>query len=62
MKIVEIKTYLVNANHSAGWADRPRGRNWIFCRILTDKGIWGGILMCTERPRYSRDLGHISGV
>jgi len=40
MKITEIKTYLVNAN-GGGWGDRPRGRNWLFCKILTDAGIYG---------------------
>lgn len=41
MKITEIKTYLVNANGGGGWGDRPRGRNWLFCKILTDAGIHG---------------------
>lgn len=40
MKIAEIKTYLVNAN-SDRRADRPRGRNWVFCKIFTDRGIHG---------------------
>ena len=40
MKIVEIKTFLVNAN-STRKADRPRGRNWLFAKILTDAGIHG---------------------
>ena len=40
MKITEIKTYLVNANRGPS-GDRPRGRNWIFCRSGTDAGIHG---------------------
>jgi galactonate dehydratase len=40
MKIVEVKTFLVNANASRT-AGRPRGRNWIFCKIITDEGIHG---------------------
>jgi galactonate dehydratase len=40
MKITEIKTYLVNANENKR-ADRPRGRNWLFCKVLTDEGIYG---------------------
>ncbi len=40
MRITEIKTYLVNANETRR-ADRPRGRNWVFCRIMTDAGIHG---------------------
>lgn len=40
MKIVDIKTFLVNANADKR-AGRPRGRNWIFCRITTDRGIHG---------------------
>jgi galactonate dehydratase len=40
MKITAIKTFLVNANSSKR-GDRPRGRNWIFCKILTDTGIYG---------------------
>ena len=40
MKITEIKTFLVNAN-SGRRADRPRGRNWIFCKVVTDEGIHG---------------------
>jgi len=40
MKIAEIKTYLVNANEGKR-ADRPRGRNWLFCKVLTDEGIHG---------------------
>ena len=40
MKIAEIKTYLVNANHSKR-ADRPRGRNWLFCKIIADNGLYG---------------------
>ena len=40
MKITEVKTFLVNAN--AGMrADRPRGRNWICCKITTDEGLHG---------------------
>ena len=43
MNITEIVTYLVNANPPAPphYADRPRGRNWVFCRISTDAGIHG---------------------
>jgi galactonate dehydratase len=40
VKITDIKTYLVNAN-SGMHADRPRGRNWVFCRIATDAGLHG---------------------
>ena len=40
MKITEVKTFLVNAN-DGGFTDRPRGRNWIFCKIVTDEGIHG---------------------
>jgi galactonate dehydratase len=40
MKITEIRTYLVNANEGKR-ADRPRGRNWLFCKVLTDEGIYG---------------------
>ena len=40
MKITEIKTFLVNAN-SGRTSDRPRGRNWVFCKIITDQGIHG---------------------
>lgn len=40
MRITEIKTFLVNANRS-NRADRPRGRNWIFCKIVTDSGLHG---------------------
>jgi galactonate dehydratase len=40
MKITEIRTYLVNANGSKR-SDRPRGRNWLFCKIITDAGIYG---------------------
>jgi len=40
MKITEIRTYLVNANATRR-ADRPRGRNWVFCKVLTDAGIHG---------------------
>jgi len=40
MKITAIHTFLVNGN-ATYQADRPRGRNWIFCKILTDAGIHG---------------------
>lgn len=40
MKITEIKTYLINANDSKR-AERPRGRNWVFCKIMTDEGLYG---------------------
>jgi galactonate dehydratase len=40
MKITEIKTFLVNAN-AGQKADRPRGRNWLFCKVSTDAGIHG---------------------
>jgi len=40
MRITEVKTFLVNANRS-NRADRPRGRNWIFCKIITDSGLHG---------------------
>ena len=40
MKITEIKTFLVNANEGKR-ADRPRGRNWVFCKVVTDAGIHG---------------------
>jgi len=40
MKITAIKTFLVNANRGQSW-DRPRGRNWVFCKILTDAGLHG---------------------
>jgi galactonate dehydratase len=40
MKITEIKTFLVNGN-SAPRGDRPRGRNWIFAKVMTDSGIYG---------------------
>lgn len=40
MKITEIKTFLVNAQRGQSW-DRPRGRNWVFCKIHTDAGIHG---------------------
>ena len=39
-KIVDIETFLVNANANLQ-ADRPRGRNWVFCRVRTDQGIHG---------------------
>ncbi len=46
MQITEIKTFLVNANDASREpgerrADRPRGRNWIFCKVATDAGIHG---------------------
>ncbi|MFO7916976.1 MAG: mandelate racemase/muconate lactonizing enzyme family protein [Anaerolineae bacterium] len=42
MEIAKIETFLVNANaEEGGYAGRPRGRNWIFCRITTDEGIHG---------------------
>ena len=40
MKITEIKTFLVNANDRKT-AERPRGRNWLFVKIMTDEGIYG---------------------
>ena len=40
MKITEIKTFLVNGN-AGKRADRPRGRNWIFCKVMTDEGVYG---------------------
>jgi len=40
MKITDIQTFLVNGNSSPR-GDRPRGRNWIFCRVHTDSGIYG---------------------
>ena len=40
MKITSVRTFLVNANHG-GRTDRPRGRNWVFCRITTDSGLHG---------------------
>jgi galactonate dehydratase len=40
LKITEIRTFLANAN-ATRQADRPRGRNWIFCKVLTDGGIHG---------------------
>jgi len=40
MRITEIKTFLVNAN-AVRRTDRPRGRNWIFCKVITDEGIHG---------------------
>ena len=41
MKITDVKTYLVNANGDARWTTRPRGRNWLFIKILTDEGVTG---------------------
>lgn len=40
MQITAIKTFLVNAN-SRREADRPRGRNWVFCKVTTDQGFYG---------------------
>ena len=40
MKIADIKTFLVNANAS-GSTDRPRGRNWLFCKVTTEGGTYG---------------------
>ena len=40
MKITGVETFLVNAN-AGRRAERPRGRNWIFCKIITDEGIYG---------------------
>ncbi len=40
MKITDIKTYLVNADRDNN-TGRPRGRNWVFCKIETDEGISG---------------------
>jgi galactonate dehydratase len=40
MRITEVKTFLVNGN-AAPRGDRPRGRNWIFCKVHTDAGIYG---------------------
>jgi galactonate dehydratase len=40
MKITEIKTYLVNSDEGDS-TDRPRGRNWLFVKVLTDEGVHG---------------------
>jgi galactonate dehydratase len=40
MKITEVRTYLVNADHG-GRSDRPHGRNWLFVKVFTDEGITG---------------------
>lgn len=40
MKIADVKTYLVNADET-GVSDRPRGRNWLFIKILTNEGLTG---------------------
>jgi len=40
MKIVDVQTYLVNAD-SGNQSDRPHGRNWLFVKINTDEGIYG---------------------
>ena len=40
MKIVDVQTYLVNAD-SGNHSDRPHGRNWLFVKINTDEGIYG---------------------
>jgi len=40
MRITKVKAYLVNANESRR-ANRPRGRNWVFCKVLTDSDIHG---------------------
>ena len=40
MKIIDVQTYLVNANQGTS-GDRPRGRNWLFVKINTDEGIYG---------------------
>jgi galactonate dehydratase len=45
--IAAVKVYLVNANAEktgAGtvpFGDRPRGRNWVFCCVTTDAGLYG---------------------
>lgn len=39
-RIAEVKTFLVNAD-TGPHADRPRGRNWVFVKIVTDNGITG---------------------
>lgn len=42
MKITDIKTYLINANEEGtSRASRPRGRNWLFVKVLTDEGVTG---------------------
>lgn len=40
MKITAVQTYLVNADEGTS-AERPRGRNWLFVKVLTDAGISG---------------------
>ena len=40
IKITGVTGYLVNAN-AGRRADRPRGRNWVFCKVHTDAGIYG---------------------
>ena len=37
MKIAEIRTFLVNSNASKR-GGRPRGGNWIFCKIICEDG------------------------
>jgi hypothetical protein len=42
LKITDIKTYPVNANEEGtSRASRPRGRNWLFVKVLTDEGVTG---------------------
>ena len=42
MKITDVKTYVVNANAAnTTVAERPRGRNWLFVKVLTDEGVTG---------------------
>jgi galactonate dehydratase len=40
MKITDVRTFLVNADEGAQ-ADRPRGRNWLFVKVITDEGVIG---------------------
>lgn len=40
MWIDQVETYLINANILRK-ADRPRGRNWVFCRVTTYEGVDG---------------------
>ena len=40
MKITDVRTWLVRAN-DGGFANRPRGRNWLFVAVHTDEGITG---------------------
>jgi galactonate dehydratase len=40
VKIDSVRTFLVNADEGPG-TDRPRGRNWVFVKIATDRGITG---------------------